>query len=78
MKVTSQASLSSDKKGVPIMTSKVKGRRKVKAMKKSFMSEELSRFIPPVSRMGGTNPVDWRWGMKVGELRPARLIKKAA
>ncbi len=59
------------------MKSKRKKRR-LALSKKSFISEELMRFLPPVSRMGGTNPVDWRLGMKVGELRPEKVSKKAA
>ena len=53
-------------------------KRKVAIMKKNFISQELMRFIPPVSRMGGNNPVDWQWGLKVGELRPEKLTKKTA
>ena len=63
------------------MEAQMKSRRKRKKevlMKKTLITEELMRFIPPVSRMGGTNPVDWRWGMKAGELRPERLNKKEA
>jgi hypothetical protein len=53
-----------------------KRRMKLSVRKKSFIAEDLVRFMPPVSRMGGTNPVDWRWGMRVGELRPEKIAKK--
>ena len=61
-------------------SAKTKGggkKRKVNLNKKLVISQELSAFIPEVSRMGGSNPADWRWGMNPEELRPERLAKKA-
>lgn len=40
--------------------SKAAKKRKPLVLKKKFViSQDLASFIPQVSRMGGSNPVDW-------------------
>jgi len=40
---------------------KTKKTRKQQGKGTLIIEENLKAFIPPVSRMGGANPVDWGW-----------------
>lgn len=38
-----------------------KRKQGVNRPRRTYIDENLKRFLPPVSRMGGTNPDNWRW-----------------
>lgn len=52
--------------------------RKAKRKAKAFIDESLRQFLLPVSRMGGSNPVDWEWGDRSKRVTQEGQIRKVA